>query len=216
MNGRQNASIIDIKMGTSTVTRNITTDKRLAKRVAKDQATTSQKLGLKIIGYVIKSKQKTIEEKFYKFPYKTVEDIPVVLRRLFSWPKCENEAEGMHDEDDDLRVKSFDHEMVDEQREELKMSKKEKPQDEEIKEGQQADQMPLDGVNQEAVETILCELQRLEAFLVNRSQRDIKGASILILCDHFSRSYTVKMIDLSTIEVYEDPYQRDHGLITGV
>jgi hypothetical protein len=56
MNGRENASIIDIKMGTSTVTCNVKeSPKRLEKRHLKDKTTTSFKLGMKIIGYVIKS-----------------------------------------------------------------------------------------------------------------------------------------------------------------
>ena len=70
MYGRENANIIDIKMGTSTVTCNIISEQRLEKRLKKDRMTTSAKLGMKVIGYVIKSSQKTIEEKFYKFPYK--------------------------------------------------------------------------------------------------------------------------------------------------
>jgi len=53
-------------------------------------------------------------------------------------------------------------------------------------------------------------------FFENRSQRGIAGASILILVDHFSQQYCVKMIDLSTIDIYSDPTQRDEGLITGV
>jgi hypothetical protein len=53
-------------------------------------------------------------------------------------------------------------------------------------------------------------------FLEKRSQRDIKGASILILIDHFSRSYALKMIDLSTIRLYQDNQQRDEGLLKGV
>jgi hypothetical protein len=58
MKGRENASIIDLKMGTSTVTCNIiASPKRLEKRLKKDKDTTSQKLGLKVIGYVIKSAQ---------------------------------------------------------------------------------------------------------------------------------------------------------------
>ena len=73
MKNRENASIIDLKMGTSTVTRNINTEERLQKRLLKDQTTTTQKLGLKIIGYVIKSQEQEIEEKFYKIPYKTEE-----------------------------------------------------------------------------------------------------------------------------------------------
>ena len=42
----------------------------MAKRLAKDKASTSSKLGFKIIGYVIKSAKKTAEERFYKFPQK--------------------------------------------------------------------------------------------------------------------------------------------------
>jgi len=56
----------------------------------------------------------------------------------------------------------------------------------------------------------------LKDFLVFRSQRDIKGASLLILVDHFSESYCVKMIDLSSIKIYQDPCERDVGLIKGV
>ena len=71
MKGRENASIIDIKMGTSTVTCNVKENpQKLKKRLQKDIDTTSFKLGMKIIGYVIKSASKSVEEKFYKFPYK--------------------------------------------------------------------------------------------------------------------------------------------------
>jgi hypothetical protein len=71
-------------------------------------------------------------------------------------------------------------------------------------------------INIDAKESILAELRRLLSFLELRSERDIKGASILILVDHFSKSYAVKMIDLSSIQIYEDRGMRDHGLITGV
>ena len=166
MDGHENASIIDIKMGTSTVTCNVKeSPKRLQKRHMKDKATTSFKLGMKIIGYVIKSSEKDIEEKFYKFPYIQELEISEVLRKIFSWPS--------HDQNEDML-------------------------DDQIQEKAKQD------LNIEAVETILKELLRLQDFLVNRSQRDIKGASILILCDHFSRKYCVKMIDLSTISIYED------------
>lgn len=93
MKGRENASIIDLKMGTSTVTCNIiSSPKRLQKRLLKDKNTTSKKLGLKVIGYVIKSAQRNVEEKFYKWPYKKAHEIPEVLRRIFSWPKSEHES----------------------------------------------------------------------------------------------------------------------------
>jgi hypothetical protein len=60
-------------------------------------------------------------------------------------------------------------------------------------------------LNFEAQSQIIDELIRLQEFLVHRSQRDIKGASILILVDHFARSYAVKIIDLSTITIYNEP-----------
>ena len=135
--------------------------------------TTSKKLGLKVIGYVIKSRQKDIEEKFYKWPYKTYSEIPEVLRRIFAWPKS-----------DEPVVDSL--------------------------------LGPSGQINLEAKEQILQELNRLYDFLEKRSQRDIKGASILILIDHFSRSYALKMIDLSTIRLYDDIKQRDEGLLKGV
>lgn len=74
-------------MGRNTITCNITSEARLKKRKLKDISTTSQKLGFKIIGYVVKSNVNEVEEKFYKFPYKTEEQIPQVLRSIFSLPK---------------------------------------------------------------------------------------------------------------------------------
>ena len=71
-------------------------------------------------------------------------------------------------------------------------------------------------INLEAKDNILSELRRLLDFLQGRSQRDIKGASILIIVDHFTRSYCVKMIDLSTIRIYDTAEERDEGLIVGV
>ena len=86
-NGRENASIIDFNMGTNTITCNIKSEQRLIKRKIKDKNTTTRKLGFKIIGYVIKSRDKLVEEKFYKFPYKKENEIPIILKRIFSWPK---------------------------------------------------------------------------------------------------------------------------------
>ena len=83
LEGRSSASIIDLKMGTSTVTCNIKSDTRLKKRHQKDISTTTRKLG-----YVIKSREKEIEEKFYKFPQKNENEITPLLRRIFSWPRC--------------------------------------------------------------------------------------------------------------------------------
>lgn len=89
--GREDANIIDIKMGTNTVTHNIKQNpNRWEKRALKDKGTTTAELGMRVIGYVIKNEERRIEEKFYKFPYKTKEDIPVVLTKLFSYPRSEN------------------------------------------------------------------------------------------------------------------------------
>ena len=92
LEGRENANIIDLKMGTSTVTCNIIDSIRMAKRLKKDKNSTSPTLGFKVIGYVVKSKDKTIEEKFNKFPPKQKDEVPHVLRRILSWPKSENEC----------------------------------------------------------------------------------------------------------------------------
>ena len=163
--GREDANIIDFKMGTSTVTYSIRENpNRMGKRLSKDKGSTTVSHGLRVIGYVIKNLERRVEEKFYKFPYKTKDDIPQVLRKVFSFPRSEN---------------MFESKLVQYE------------------------------INREAQQFALGELQRLADFLANRSSRDIKGASILILLDHFARSYAVKIIDLSTIDVYSDPKQRD-------
>lgn len=96
MEGRENASIIDLKMGTSTVTCNIVANPhRFQKRLNKDKQTTSAKLGLKVIGYVIKSSSKKVDERFYKFPYISAERIPDVLRRIFAYPKGDSSYKVM-------------------------------------------------------------------------------------------------------------------------
>ena len=43
--------------------------------IPEDKITTTKKLGFKVIGYVIKSRDKEVEEKFYKFPYKKEHEI---------------------------------------------------------------------------------------------------------------------------------------------
>jgi hypothetical protein len=92
MFGREDANILDLKMGVNTITANIKANpSRMDKRLIKDQATTTATLGMKVIGYVIKSQQRRIEEKFYKFPYKTKDEIPEVLRRLFSFPRDDSQ-----------------------------------------------------------------------------------------------------------------------------
>ena len=96
MEGRENASIIDLKMGTSTITCNIVEKPhRIEKRLKKDKQTTSQKLGLKVIGYVIKCLNKSIDEKFYKFPYISASKVPDVLRRIFQYPKASCHPESV-------------------------------------------------------------------------------------------------------------------------
>ena len=140
MKGRENASIIDLKMGKSTVTCNIIDSQRMAKRLAKDKGSTSSSLGFKVIGYVIKSATKEAEERFYKFPQKKESDIPDIFRRILSYPA--EHSEHFHETEQKI--------------------------------------------NHDAQKFILNELYKLLDFLKNRSSRDIKGASLLILADHFS------------------------------
>lgn len=91
MAGRENANILDLKMGVSTVTCNIRGNpKRMSKRLAKDQQTTTSTLGMRVIGYVIKSLERRVAEKFYKFPYKSEAEIMVTLHKLFSYPRSES------------------------------------------------------------------------------------------------------------------------------
>lgn len=95
MQDREDASIIDIKMGTSTVTCNIKANpSRMGKRLNKDQMTTTATLGMRIVGYVIKNQERRIEEKFYKFPYVYKDQIGRVFRKLFSYPRSETQFDS--------------------------------------------------------------------------------------------------------------------------
>jgi len=98
-------------MGVSTVTCNIVNNpKRMQKRLLKDSSTTTQKLGLKVIGYVIKNAQKKAEEKFYKWPYIQANDVAEVLRKIFCYPlppkTADERQKTAHTFDPDNELKS--------------------------------------------------------------------------------------------------------------
>ena len=69
-------SFIDLKIGTSTVTRNVfkhaDQDNKLERRLKKDAESTSANYGFKITGYKI-YKDDSLAESFTKTPFKTYE-----------------------------------------------------------------------------------------------------------------------------------------------
>lgn len=76
-------SIIDIKIGTSTVTDQVSKDADKLKKIIKlDQETTSAKLGYRIIGYSIKREGEPDQE-MVKVPQKSVEDTESIIQNFF-------------------------------------------------------------------------------------------------------------------------------------
>ena len=76
-------NIIDLKIGTSTVTDNCSRDhEKLAKRIKKDKETTSVELGYKITGYSLRNPNQPPED-FVKKPYKTKEETSDILKKFF-------------------------------------------------------------------------------------------------------------------------------------
>ena len=65
MHGMPHASILDIKMGTTSITVNTPLEKHDLVR-AKDAATTSVKLGMRITAMIVKDSQGRIKEKVRK------------------------------------------------------------------------------------------------------------------------------------------------------
>jgi hypothetical protein len=79
LKGKQNSSVIDLKMGTTTITFN-TKPHKIENVHLKDARTTTKSLGFRVTGYVIKTASGGIQEKAYKPHYKAMEDlIPGIL-----------------------------------------------------------------------------------------------------------------------------------------
>lgn len=78
------ASLMDLKIGKSTVTVKCQKLNKQKSRFEKDLATISHKYGFKITGYVIRNNNNGEEtEKFYKRPYKNYEDTKMKLHKIF-------------------------------------------------------------------------------------------------------------------------------------
>ena len=79
------ASFMDLKLGTSTITLNTIKkgQAEIDRRIAKDKKTTSAELGYTVCGYCKKdvNSGETVETKYKLFPPK--EDIPEVFRKVF-------------------------------------------------------------------------------------------------------------------------------------
>ena len=86
MHQAPNASFIDIKLGTSTITLNTIAkgEAEINRRKAKDKVMTSAELGYTVSGYVKKNEitGNVMDEEFKLFPPK--ENIPGVFKRVFS------------------------------------------------------------------------------------------------------------------------------------
>lgn len=84
LSGKVYASVLDLKMGTSTITFN-TKPHRVDHVHIKDAKTTSKKLGFRVTGYVIKAANGEIQEKVYKpFEKASEESIPEIIKRILT------------------------------------------------------------------------------------------------------------------------------------
>eukprot|EP00355_Strombidium_rassoulzadegani_P007587 CAMPEP_0168624124 /NCGR_PEP_ID=MMETSP0449_2-20121227/9229_1 /TAXON_ID=1082188 /ORGANISM="Strombidium rassoulzadegani, Strain ras09" /LENGTH=173 /DNA_ID=CAMNT_0008665627 /DNA_START=165 /DNA_END=682 /DNA_ORIENTATION=+ len=77
--------VIDLKIGTSTITLNgMSSQEHQDSRVKKDGETTSSTIGYKITGFVQRDAASgAITDKFYKRPYKGVEETNEAIKRMF-------------------------------------------------------------------------------------------------------------------------------------
>ena len=53
-------------------------------------------------------------------------------------------------------------------------------------------------------------------FFKNQNTRSMTGSSVLILVDNITKSYDIRIIDLSHFQDLDDPNQRDEGYILGL
>ena len=84
LNGEK-ASLMDLKIGKSTITVKCQKLNKQNSRFEKDLATISNQYGFKITGYVLRNNKNGEEiEKFFKRPYKNYEETKMKLFKLFS------------------------------------------------------------------------------------------------------------------------------------
>ncbi len=53
-------------------------------------------------------------------------------------------------------------------------------------------------------------------FFENHNARRITGSSILLIVDNTCNGYDMRIIDISSMQEFEDMSERDHGYITGL
>jgi hypothetical protein len=74
----------------------------------------------------------------------------------------------------------------------------------------------LSEINQDALDFIRRRTSEILEYFENHNTRSITGSSVLILIDNISKSYEMKIIDLSHFIDFEDTNQRDTGYILGL
>jgi hypothetical protein len=154
LHSRPKANVLDLRMGTSSITIN-TPPHKYDYIKEKDHKTTTETLGFRVTAYIIKDKEGKIIEKEVKPHGKVLaEHIPGILRRVLSG---------------------------NENRE----------------------------INKDALNFLLRRTSELIDYFENHNSRSITGSSVLIIIDNVSKSYEMKIIDLSHFQDLPDTKQRD-------
>ena len=143
LQGRPNANILDLKMGTSSITVNTPQD-MIDYTNQKDSKTTSVSLGFRVTAYIIKDKTGKVIEKEVKPHGKALaEHIPGILAKVLS--------------------------------------------------GNENGE-----INKEALAFVKERAQQMLNYFENEHSRKITGSSVLMVIDNITKSYEMKIIDLSS------------------
>jgi hypothetical protein len=161
LQGRANANILDLKMGTTSITVNTPLD-QYERANEKDAKTTSVSLGFRVTGYIIKDKEGKVIEKEVKPHGKALaEHIPGIISKVLSGND-------------------------------------------------------LGSINQEALDFVTKRAGEMLEYFENHHSRMITGSSVLMIIDNVSKSYEMKIIDLSSSKDFEDLSKRDEGYVLGL
>jgi hypothetical protein len=71
-------------------------------------------------------------------------------------------------------------------------------------------------INPEALAFVTQRAEEILAYFENHHSRMITGSSVLMIVDNVTRSYEMKIIDLSSSKDFEDLTERDQGYILGL
>mmetsp|Transcript_100288 Transcript_100288/g.138202 ORF Transcript_100288/g.138202 Transcript_100288/m.138202 type:complete len:86 (-) Transcript_100288:116-373(-) len=71
-------------------------------------------------------------------------------------------------------------------------------------------------IDKKLLQTCIDFLADLLNFFTNINNREIRGSSLFVVVDNVSKTLSIRLIDIASMERYPDPAQRDEGLILGV